>query len=208
MNKKVLWSMIILLWVFLLGFSVIKLFFADWFVAVAENEKILQVGNLIDSNSGITFIVDTILSILVMQFYLCSCKQVWQLKIHEYGALIIYTSILNLLYIVSTPVAMIIDLVGFIAIPLLLKANWKQTIFVFVLHQIGQCLTLFIRSEPIYLASTNYATQLIILFDMYIWLVLYYLYSNLYKEESLWERLGCRFSEIRRKLSLRKNLKE
>lgn len=204
MNRKVLWSMIVLLWNFLIGFAILKLFFAQEFLAVMDNPKIIQIGSFIDSHPWATVLADTILSSLAMHFYLCACKRTWHLSVLEYVSLIVYVLVLVLVYTLNSTLGMIMDLCGMILIPISIKIPTKHWVSVFILHQAGQILTLFVRSEPLYLASTDYATQLILVFDLYVWLVLYYLYSNLYKEESIWENLLCPFSEITRKLSLKR----
>lgn len=205
MNKRVLWTMIVLLWVFLLSFAVIKLFFGEWFVAVVENEKILMVGQFIDGNKAVKLIVDTIISTIAMQFYLCSCKQIWRLPAKVYMILIAYTFSLNILYLWNASFASCVDLAAFVIIPLLIGSKITQTVCVLMLHYLGQFAVLFIRSEPIYFASTNYATQFVIIFDAYVWLVLYYLYSNTDKEKTLWEKLGSLCSAIRRLRNSKKN---
>jgi hypothetical protein len=197
--------MIVLLWVFLLSFVVIKLFFGEWFVTVVENEKILIMGQFIDEHKVVKLLVDTLVSILAMHFYLCSCKQLWRLKVSWYLSISAYILAINVGYLWNSSIILVVDLLGLIIFPILLKADIKQTIVVFLLHELGQPILLFIRSEPLYLASTNYATQFFLLFDVYVWLALYYLYSNMYKEETLWERLLFRFSVIRRKRNSKKN---
>jgi hypothetical protein len=205
MNKHVLRAMIVLLWAFLIAFSVIKLFFGEWFVAAVENEKILMVGQFIDEHKAVKLLVDTIISTIAMQFYLCSCKQDWRLPAKVYLILILYTFSLNILYLWNASFASCVDLAAFVVIPLLIRAKITQTVCVLILHYLGQFAVLFIRSEPIYLASTNYATQFVIIFDAYVWLVLYYLYSNTDKEKTLWEKLGSLCSAIRRLRNSKKN---
>lgn len=207
MNRKVLWSMIVLLWNFLIGFAILKLFFAQEFIAVMSNHKIIQIGSFIDLHPWANVLADTILSSLTMHFYLCACKKTWHLSVFEYVSLVVYVFVLVLIYRINSTLGMIIDLCGMIFIPILIKITTKHWVPVFILHQAGQILTLFVRSEPLYLASTDYATQLILVFDLYVWLVLYYLYSNLYKEESIWESLLCHFSVIKEKLNIKKRLK-
>lgn len=205
MNRRVLWTMIGLLWTFLIVFAVIKLFFGEWFVAAVENEKILQIGSFIDSSAAVTFIADVSVSFLAMHFYLCSCKQVWRLPVAVYAVLLSYTVFAVFVFSWNSVVASVLDILALICVPFLLRSSVKQTVSVFFLHEVGQILLLFVRSEPLYFASTNYATQFVILFDTYIWLVLYYLYSNLYKEKTIWENLGSPFSVIRRKRNSKKN---
>lgn len=205
MNRKVLQTMIYLLWAFLIAFSFAKMLFAERFVASIDNENIILIGSVIDGNIWIRLGVDTALSVLVMHFYVCACKQRWVLHPLTYLAFSIYAISLNALYITNPVVAMNIDLIGMIVVPLILKADIHQTVFIFVLQYAGQAAVLFIRSEPLYIASTDYATQFLLMFDMYIWLVLYYLYANMYKEVTLWEKLSCRFSAISRPKSWKKN---
>lgn len=208
MNRKVLLTMIVLLWVFLFAFMAIKLFLPNELVAVVENEQILKIGAFIDNNTVVRLLADTLLSVLSLHFYLCACKRTWKLSPRWYLALTIYACIGNACYLVNPYIAMSIDITGLVLLPFLLKSDTSQTVAIFILHQMAQPITLTIRSEPLYLASTNYATQLMLVFDLYIWLTLYYLYSNLYKEESLWEKLVCPFLAISRKLSLRKKLQK
>ena len=204
MNRKVLLTMIVLLWVFLFAFMAIKLFLPNELMAVMENDKILQIGAFIDNNIVARLIADILLSVLVLHFYLCACKRAWKLSFKEYLIVVAYSIAVNACYLCNPYFAMAIDLIGLVLLPFLMKADTKQTVAIFILHQLAQPIALVIRSEPLYLASTDYATQLILMFDVYIWLILYYLYSNFYKEESLWEKLVCPFLAISRKLSLRK----
>lgn len=206
MNKKVLRAMIALVWVFFVLFVIAKLIFSEWFVAVATNGRIIQIGSFIDTHLFARLIADALLSSLLAHLYFCSCKQVWNLHVREYVFVIIYVLILVPLYLWNPTLASSFDLIGLVLIPFILKCNWKQFTAVFLLHQLGQLTALFIRSEQMYLISTNYATRFILVFDMYIWLILYYLYSNLYKEDgTLWECLLHPFSETKRKMSSKKS---
>ena len=208
MNRKVLWSMIVLLWLFFVTFAILKLFFGQEFVAVMNNSKIVEIGNFIDNHNWATILSDTLVSSLIMHFYLCACKRVWNLNIKNYIYLIIYVFALVLIYRENSALGMIVDTTMMIAIPIHLKCSIGHYLSVFLLHEAGQLFTLFVRSEPIYLASTDYATQFILLFDVYVWLVLYYLYSNMYKEESIWANLLFPFSVIREKLNTKRKLKD
>lgn len=199
MNKKVGWLVIALLWVSFIGFAVTKLFFAEQFLAVIHNENLIAIGNAIDGNPKLRLAADIFVSVFLMQFYLCACKQVWRLHTYQYLIFFVYISLINIGYLWNPAATMIVDLVGMIVFPLILGAKLKQVVSIFVLHQAGQLLTLFIRSEPLYLASTDYATQFVLVFDMYLWLAIYYTYSNIYKEETLWEKLLHPFSGIKRK---------
>lgn len=205
MNKKVLQSMIGLLWIFLAAFCVIKVFFGEWFLTVVENERILFIGAFIETHVPIRILWDTFISLIAGHFYLCSCCRVWKFSCKTYLFLACYFLIITLCYSWNTLVATVLDLAVITILPLLMRAKFSQTVAVFILHHLGQALVLFIRSEPLYLASTNYATQFFLLFDVYIWLTLYYLYSNYNKEETLWEKALSFFLVIKQKRNLKKS---
>ena len=182
MNKRVLWAMIVLLWVFLIGFAVIKLFFAEWFVAAVENEKIIYVGSIIDGSRWLTLIADAIIGSLAIHFYLCACKSVWKLRVIEYICVFLYSLCLAYFQPIVPSVIFLIDGACFIAVPILMGVHWKRVIAVFLAHDVGQILILFIRSQHMYLEGADYVTSLILVFDVYVWLLLYYLHANMYKE--------------------------
>ncbi len=185
MNKKVLKSTIYLCWVFLICFAIIKIFFAEPFVAVVNNEKIITIGRFIDSHIIIKQIVHIATTLLTYQFYLCACCRKWHLDKKQYlicAIILIPTVFLNW-YFPSIMVG--INFVLMFVIPYFLKANYKDVCIFFTAHILGQTLVQFIRSEPMYLLDVNIVTQFICGIDAYIWLLLYYLYSNIYKESLL-----------------------
>lgn len=183
MNKKVLWTMIVLLWVFLIGFSVVKLFFAEWFVATIENDKIVYIGSVIDQSHWLTLLADSIIGSFAIHFYLCSCKAVWKLRVVEYWLVFVYSVVIANLYNLFSTATSIIDAGCFILVPLLMGVRWKRVVAVFSAHTLGQALLLFIRSQALYLEGADYATSFILVFDVYVWLLLYYLHANMYKKE-------------------------
>lgn len=182
MNRKVLKSMIILLWTFFIGFTVIKLFFAEWFVDLISNENIRRIGSVIDSSYWLTLLADSLLGTLVLHFYLCACKSVWKLHRIEYGCIFLYSLTSAFLQPIIPTVIFWAEGICMIVVPILMRVNWKRVITIFLAHDVGQMLILFIRSQPMYLEGADYVTSLILMFDVYIWLLLYYLYANMYKE--------------------------
>ena len=208
MNKRVLQVSIGLVAFFIIAFCVLKLFFPDALLVCIENKRIIQIGNFIDNHVTAMVFMDAAFAVLAMHFYLSSCKQVWRLEIHHYVLLAIYGVAMAVMYLIHPVVAMITDLILFIVFPIILKSKPKQFIPLFIIHQVGQNALLFIRSQPLYLADTNYATGTLLVLDAYAWLVLYYLYSNMNKEVTIWEDLHFRFSAICQKLNWKKNSKK
>lgn len=208
MNKKVLQVSIGLLAFFIVAFCVVKLFFPNALLAQVENERIIKIGEFIDTYLPARIFLDAGFAVLAMHFYLSSCKQSWKLEIHHYTLLCIYGVIMAMLYLCYPTLALITDLILFIVFPIVLKCKPKQFIPLFLIHQVGQNALLFIRSQPLYLADANYATGTLLVLDAYAWLVLYYLYANLNKEVTIWEDLHFRFSAICQKLKWKKNSKK
>lgn len=211
MNKRVLKTMIFLLWIFLVSFQIVKIFFGEWFAIRISNENILQIGAFIDEHEWLKQGLYVITSWFTYFCYLCACKQKWNLTIKEHLALIIVMAILVVLRKFFPIIGMNIDVVLMVFIPCCMKAEYKQVAIIFTVHSLGQLLLLNIRSLPLLLLGTDFVTQFILSMDAYLWLVLYYLYANKYKEELLWEVFALRFSEIsqkmKSKLSLKKSIK-
>lgn len=182
MNRQVLRSMITLVWVFLIGFAVVKLFFAEWLLASIDNEQVIQVGKFIDQHRWATVLADSFIGTLAIHFYLCSCKSMWRLRFIEYVCVFVYSVTLAILQPVVPSLVFSFDGLCFILVPILMGISWKRVLLVFLAHDVGQVLILFIRSQPLYLEGADYVTSLILVFDVYVWLLLYYLYANMYKE--------------------------
>lgn len=86
MNKNVLRTMIILCWVFLALYAVLKLVpqLASKFVIVVNNEKIVKVGQFVDEREWLGDIIYFLTTLLTYQFYLCACCHKWFLSIKQY----------------------------------------------------------------------------------------------------------------------------
>lgn len=182
MNKKVLRTIIYLCWAFLVAFVLLKTVWADKFAIAISSPNIINVGNFIDNHVWLRQIVHCITSLLTYQFYLCACCRKWHLSWKQY--LIFTPIIIGLTYLTYyfPMVMMNINFVFMFAAPFFLKANYIDVVIIFSAHVIGQVAISLIRSQPINLVDVNIISQLICGIDMYVWLLLYYLYSNLYKE--------------------------
>lgn len=182
MNKRVLRAMIAMLWSFLIAFAIIKMFFAEWFIAAIDNDKIIMIGSLIDESRFLTILADSLIGTLAIHFYLCSCKSVWRLHIFEYICIFLYSLAVSTIQPHFPDLIFYVDGALFVVVPILMGVNWKRVALVFLAHDVGQMLILFIRSQEMYLEGADYVTSLILVFDVYVWLLLYYLYANMYKE--------------------------
>jgi hypothetical protein len=71
---------------------------------------------------------------------------------------------------------------AFLFLPALMKGELKTCAIVFTIHSFSQILSLSIRNLPLYLTNINFATTILMVAEMYLWLVLCYVIFN-YKEK-------------------------
>ena len=68
---------------------------------------------------------------------------------------------------------------SFVILPFIFKANLREVAIVYPIHGLAQILTLKIRNLPMYLTNVNSLISFALVFEMYIWLVLFYIIFNL-----------------------------
>lgn len=182
MNKKVLQTMIHLCWLFLFVFAILKLAFGDWFAITINNSKIVDFGYFIDGNINIKNLFSFITTIITYFFYLCACCCKWKLNFKELFISLLFIIPAFIFNVFFINYSVITNCIIMIILPFLLKSKYKNFIFVFTAHFLGQILISFIRSEQLMFIKTNTISALIIGIDQFVWLILYYLYSNKFKE--------------------------
>lgn len=182
MNKKVLRTLIYLCWAFLVAFALLKTVWAEQFAIAVSSANVVRVGSFIDNHIWLKQFVNIFTTLLTYQFYLCACCHKWHLSWKRY--LILVPIIIGLTYLnFYFPMAMVgVNFVFMFVAPIFLKAKYIDVAIVLATHTLGQLAISYIRSAPMFLADMNVISQLICAADMYVWLLLYYLYSNLYKD--------------------------
>lgn len=210
MNKSVLRTMIILCWVFLALYAILKLVpqLASKFVIVVNNEKIVKAGQFIDSRVWLQQIVYGLTTLLTYHFYLCACVKKWHLSWKQYLVLIAIIVATNTIKYYISSLCLIINVLVMVILPFALKGDYRTFIIIFVTHYLGQLAISFIRSEELNAVSYNTINGIIMCLDMYVWLLLYYLYSNLYKEKKfmgnlappLWGKMSKEIKEEKARL--------
>ena len=183
MNKRVLKTTIFLCWGFLVAFALLKTVWAEQFAIAISNPRIIEVGNYITNHKWLYYTCHMINTLLTYHFYLCACCKVWHLSWKQYLLCLIPVVVTFIITIYMPQVGMPLGYVIMFTIPYFLKASYKQVVIIYATHIIGQVLIAFIRSQPIDILMVNFATQEICIIDAFVWLLLYYLYSNLYKED-------------------------
>ena len=204
MKRKPVILSIYLGWLCLITLSVLKLFFPEAFALSISNPRVLLVGSWFDSHiwavQGFLFLT----SYFTYFVYLCACKQSWNLTTRQHLVLFLTVSVLCVVRFLSPSIGLTVDTVAMILLPCAFGAGYTQFVTIFTLHGVGQILLLLIRSRSVLLIGADFASNFLISVDAYLWLIIYYLYSNLYKEEPLWEDFVRHFSAtVHRKRSKR-----
>lgn len=187
MNKKVFISMLVLSIVFLVGLYVVKIFFPEEFMMTIQNERLIGIGEFINSNKIVFYICGGITSFITYWLYCCACKHTLKLKWYENLMIIAVVVISRLLNIYDLNMCTIFSWTSFAFLPALMGGDMKTCGIVFTTHSIAQGLSLRIRNLTMYLASSNFITMLLLAIDMYLWLILFYIIFN-YKKEN---KNGC-----------------
>lgn len=185
MNKKVFIAMLILSISFLIGMYVLKIFFPHEFMMSIQNDRLIAIGTFIDSHKWLYYICCGITAFITYWLYCCACSG--RLWLRWYECLIIIATIVVIrlcgLY-VDTTLRTAISYASFLFLPALMKGSLKNSAIVYTVHIISQALSLGIRNLPIYLTTINFITSLFMTFEMYFWLLLFYIIYNYKKKEN------------------------
>ena len=174
-----LWLMgLILCGVILGGVYILKIFFPNFVIEVAHVESITRIGHYIDTHKWAWYLASALLSFVTYYFVVCACCKVKSLDLRQIAyvaatVVIMYTikEFLPTLYVGANACSMI-------ALPFLLKSDFKATTVVFVSTTLLQSITLAVRDIAMMIIDANYATMIILTIDYYILLGLLYFYYN------------------------------
>lgn len=183
MNKKVFISMLILSIVFLVGLYVAKIFFPQEFMMSIQNERIIMIGEFIDSHEWLYYVCCGLTSFVTYWLYCCACSGRLWLKWYEILEIVIVIVLCRVLNSYDTNLATIISWISFVFLPALMGGELKRCAVVFTTHSISQGLSIKIRSLPMYLTNVNFATGILMTLECYFWLLLFYIIFNYKKEK-------------------------
>lgn len=182
-NKKIYTTMLILTITFLLAMYILKIFFPQEFVMAIQNERIVAIGNFIDSHIWLRYLCEGLMAFITYTLYCCACTHRLRLKWYEYLYVIATIVGIRLISLYDNNISTAIQFGSFIFLPAIMKGNLQTTAIVATTHYIAQCLMLSIRNLPMYLTTMNYVTVLFMTIECYLWLTLFYIIFN-YKKES------------------------
>lgn len=183
MNKRVFISMLVLTITFLVGLYVLKIFFPNEFIMVIENEKLIAIGEFIDSHIISYYICCGITAFIAYYLYCCACSSRLTLKWYEILEIVITIIIVRVISFYDNNMSTIVSVISFVLLPYLTKGNLKQTAITYSIHSLSQGLSLSIRNLPLYLTNINFITSLLMTLECYFWLILLYIIFNYKKKE-------------------------
>ena len=177
--------MVVLTIVFLAGLYIAKIFFPHEFVMAIENEKIVMIGDFIDSRQWLYDICCLITSFFTYFLYCCSVchKKItnWKETVLIFGVVIF----LNVIYYFDETLYTALSIASFIFLPCIMRGNFKTFAIVFTTHLTAQSLSLTIRGLPLYFTNQpNFITMFFMTVEMYLWLILFYIIYNYKKGEN------------------------
>lgn len=183
MNRKVFVSMLALCVSFLAGCYFLKIFFPQEFAMQITNEKFVLVGNFVDSHILLKMVCTFLTSFLTYFLYICAVcerktiniKQTIIIALVIIGSIIVEKFAINFLTIYS--------ICSMFGLPLIFNADFKKTYIVFSVHGISQVLSLGIRGFAENIYTFNFAIGFLMTLECYLWLALFYVLFNFYKEK-------------------------
>ena len=184
MNKKVFIAMLVLTISFLTLLYVAKIFFPYEFVMIIQNEKLIEIGNFIDSHKWAYYLVSALTAFVTYWLYICACCGKKYLKWWE---CLIVVGVIGGSFLVNeydATFAMYYSIFAMVILPAIFKGDLKRVAIVYPIHGIAQILSLKIRSLPLLFATFNSLIGLFMTFEMYLWLVLFYVIFNYNKKEN------------------------
>jgi hypothetical protein len=179
-----LWLMGLILSASILGVVyIIKLFFPQFVIEVAEFESITRIGHYIDNHKWAWYLFSIVISFITC--YLTCCASCRRSKLNNKEIVILLATIL-ILYAVREFLPMqftVLNYASLIVLPCIFKGDFKATAICFTSINLLQTMTLEIRNLSSMIVNFNFASSLILLIDVYIFQVLLYFLFNYKKEE-------------------------
>lgn len=183
MNKKIFVTMLILSICLLVGMYVAKIFFPQEFVFVIENEYIVAVGEYIDSHAWAYYLLGICTSFLTYWLYLCAVCKKRYLDLKECALVLVTIGISIGASFIGTNFSTYMSIYPMIVLPFVMKARLQEVAIVYPIHGLAQILSLEIRQLPMYVQYSNILSATLLTFEMYFWLLLFYIIFNYKKSE-------------------------
>lgn len=190
-KQIVLKRMIIICWVILFVCFIIKIFGGNFFNIVCTNTRFANICAYVDKAVWIQYIIGCISTFLLHSMYLLAIsKKLWFSK---RDLLFVIPSILIGvgLRLINNIVGYFVDVWQYFVLPLFIENNFHKNVYArrialgFALTFIFQLISIVTKNLSIMPVTNNcFLIAIIYFIDIYIMVILYYLYSNL-KENNM-----------------------
>lgn len=183
--------MIIICWIILLLCFVVKIFGGNFFNIVCKNETFANICAYVDKAVWIQYIIGCISTFILHSMYLLAIsKKLWYSK--RDLLFVIPTVLIGVgLRLINNILGYIMDIWQYFILPFLIENKFHKNVYVrrialgFVLTFIFQVISLLVKNIGIKVVTDEpFLIALIYFVDIYIMVIMYYLYSNL-KENNM-----------------------
>ena len=182
-----LWAMgLILFGAILIAFYVIKIFFPEFVVGVAQIPEVVAFGTYVDTHWWAYYLFTFVVSFVSGYFYCCACCRKPNLSKIEIGILVLEIIILFIIEKLLFEFYFNVNIVFMLLMPTIMcKLNNSSgikylfsTITTFSIYSFAQIFSINIRDIGVCVINPNSATFTILVIDAYICLFLLYNFFN------------------------------
>lgn len=187
---------IVLCWIMLVACFAIKLFGWNWFEVVCTNEHFSNFCQFVDNHWFLYYPIGLMLYVASTSWIILSCSNISEPTTKEVFAILCSLAVVWSMQFVSTNVKTIIELANTILLPIILilrrnkelgikqtlKKNWYRGIVGYILVLSFQFISLITRNVGIKYTDDSTLITLMLMFDYYIMVALFYLYVKKSKE--------------------------
>lgn len=193
-KQIVLKRMIILCWILLGVCFVVKIFGGNFFNIVCQNERFIKACEFVDKNVWLQYLIGCISTLFLQTLYLLAIsKHLWFTRKREFVIVLLSTLVGVALRMINNWLPLIMDIYQYIVMPFLIKDQFKIRVKVlrivasYVMTFVFQLVSLIVKNLSFGFTTSNYnfVISIIFMIDVYIMVVLYYLYINLKKENGM-----------------------
>lgn len=187
-----LWAMgLILFGAILIVFYIIKIFFPQFIIGIAETPRIVEIGTAIQSNKWFLHLFNFANGYINNYFLTCACCRTYKLNWKGNIILISCLILLSIFMEVYPQHYANLNFICLLAIPFLTclvnkkvsSETFISTVVCFCLDILFQIFSLLVRDLTVMTIYPNIVTILVLLIDVYIWRILLYLFYNYKKDK-------------------------
>ena len=159
----------------------LKIFFPEFVIEVAQVESITRIGHYIDAHKWAWYLASFAISFLSYYLLMGACCEKRIIAYKEIFSIVVTIIILLVVRELLPAKYTVLNYCSMLILPMVYGGKFKNTVIWFSSTLFLQSITLEIRNKGLMVADFNFATGLILLIDFYILEALLYFMFN-YKE--------------------------